>query len=71
MMTDQTYACTKCGGTECETGSIRTTGSGLSRFLNHQNHKFGYVACAACGYTDLYKVDGSGKLGTVFDVLTN
>jgi|TARA_B110000438_G_scaffold110730_1_gene108616 uncharacterized protein len=71
MMTDQTYACTKCGGTECKTGSIRTTGAGLSRFLNLQNHKFGFVACAACGYTDLYTVDGSGKLGTVFDVLTN
>ena len=71
MMTDQTYACTKCGGTECKTGSIRTTGAGLSRFLNLQNQKFGFVACTACGYTDLYKVDGSGKLGTVFDVLTN
>jgi len=33
--------------------------------------QFGFVACTACGYTDLYRVDGSGKLGTVFDVLSN
>ena len=70
-MTEQNYACAKCGSTECETGAIRTTGSGFSRFLNLQNHKFAFVACAACGYTDLYKVDGSGKFGTIADVLTN
>jgi len=70
-MAEQNYACAKCGSTKCETGAIRTTGSGLSRFLNLQNHKFGFMACEACGYTEFYRMDGRGGLGTVFDILSN
>jgi len=29
------------------------------------------MACEACGYTEFYRTDGKGGLGTVFDVLTN
>lgn len=65
------YECTKCRHNKAETGELRTTGSGISRFLNLQNQKFGYAACASCGYTELYRLDGSGKLGGIFDVLTN
>jgi len=71
-MTDaNTFSCTKYGCTNCEKGEIRTTGSGISRFLNLQNQKFGFTACEACGYTEFYRTDGKGGLGTVFDVLTN
>ncbi|HAQ22121.1 MAG TPA: GTP-binding protein [Acidimicrobiaceae bacterium] len=68
---ERVFACAKCGHKSCESGEIRTTGSGVSRFMNLQNHKFGYLACEACGYTEFYRMDGSGKLGTIFDVLTN
>ena len=72
-MTDATtfFSCTKCGCTNCEKGEIRTTGSGISRFLNLQNQKFGFMACEACGYDELYRMDGRGGLGTVFDILSN
>ena len=72
-MTDATnfFSCTKCGCTNCEKGEIRTTGSGISRFLNLQNQKFGFMACEACGYAEFYRMDGKGGLGTVFDILTN
>ena len=65
------FACAKCGGTGCETGTIRTTGDGVSRYMNLQNQKFGFMACEACGYTEFYRMDGKGGLGTVFDGLTN
>jgi len=29
------------------------------------------MACKARGYTEFYRMDGKGGLGTVFDVLTN
>ena len=70
-MDKQTYLCKNCPNTEYTTGEIRTTGSGLSRFLNLQNKKFVTVSCNECGYTDLYKADGSGKLGTILDIFTN
>ncbi|MDP6064972.1 MAG: zinc ribbon domain-containing protein [SAR202 cluster bacterium] len=70
-MAKQQYSCTKCETTEFETSEIRTTGSGLSRFLNLQNQKFATVSCANCGYTDVYKMNAGGKIGNIFDILTN
>ena len=84
-MTYKSYACTKCSSTECQTGEIRTTGSGISRFLNLQNQKFGYVACGNCGFcefyrnnakdkgwkTDIYKRDSGKGIMDVLDIFTN
>ena len=65
------FFCTKCGGTTCEMGEIRTTGSGISRFLNLQNQKFGFMACEACGCSEFYRMDDKEGLGMVFDILGN
>ena len=69
-MANRTFSCTKCTGTQYKTGQLRTTGSGLSRFFNIQNQKYATVACTACGYTELYRLDGSG-LGNILDLFTN
>jgi predicted nucleic-acid-binding Zn-ribbon protein len=68
---DYTFTCVKCGATEAETGELRTTGSGFTRFLNVQNQRYGTVSCAECGYTELYKRGGGGRIGNIFDFLTN
>ena len=34
------FECPKCPNKEYETGTIRTTGGGFSRFLDIQNQKF-------------------------------
>ena len=70
-MSSATFECTKCRHREAETGEIRTTGGGASRYLNVQNQKFGFLACETCGYTEFYRMDGSGRFATVFDILTN
>ena len=69
-MEQHQFECVKCSGTEYKTGEIRTTGSGISRFLNVQNQKFATVSCGDCGYTELYRMDGRG-VGNIFDILTN
>jgi hypothetical protein len=69
-MTQQAYTCFKCQGIEYKTGELRTTGSGLSRFFNIQNQKYASISCKACGYTELYRRDGSG-IGNVLDFFTN
>ena len=69
-MAQQSYSCTKCSGTEYRVGEIRTTGSGITRFLNIQNQKYATVACKECGYTELYRLDGSG-IGNIVDIFTN
>ncbi|MFL2665432.1 MAG: zinc ribbon domain-containing protein [Dehalococcoidia bacterium] len=65
------YKCLKCDSREYVEGKIRTTGSGLSRFLNLQNNLFITISCSKCGFTELYKGKKSGKLGTVVDLFTN
>jgi hypothetical protein len=65
------YVCEKCEGTRFEAGEIRTTGSGISRFLNFQNQKFATVSCANCGYTEVYRMDARGTVAGIFDILTN
>ena len=67
----KSFLCPKCHGTDYNTGEIRTTGSGISRFLNLQNQKFGVISCSNCGYSEMYRLDGRGGLGTFFDILTN
>jgi predicted nucleic-acid-binding Zn-ribbon protein len=47
---------------------VRGTGGLASSLFNVQSEKFSYVACAACGYTELYKKPLS-DLQKVFDFL--
>lgn len=69
-MAKQRFECSKCRGTEYSSGEIRTTGSGASRFLNLQNQKFAVISCNGCGFTELYRMHGSG-IGNIFDIFTN
>ena len=64
------YSCAKCQTTDYKTGELRTTGSGLTRFFNIQNQKYGTVSCANCGYTELFRLDGTG-FGNIVDLFTN
>ena len=63
------FKCARCGSMEYEKGEIRTTGAGVSRFLNYQNQKFGALSCSDCGFTELYRLGGKG-IGNLFDILT-
>ena len=70
MAKQQGWTCVKCNSKEYKNGELRTTGSGISRFLNLQNQKYVTVTCDGCGYTELYRADGSG-IGNIFDIFTN
>ncbi len=61
------YECPKCQNTAYETGTIRTTGGGLSRFLDIQNQKFSHITCNSCGYTEFFK-RRSGMGGNILDM---
>ena len=61
------YSCPKCVNYTYETGEIRTTGSGISRFLDIQNQKFAHITCDKCGYTEFFKRRVSG-VGNILDL---
>jgi hypothetical protein len=59
-------------GTTCKTGEARPQARlGFSRSQNRYNQKFGFLVSETCDYTNFYRMDGKGGLGTVFDILTN
>jgi predicted nucleic-acid-binding Zn-ribbon protein len=66
-MEQRQYTCEKCHATTFKAGEIRTTGSGISRLFNLQNQKYQTVSCTKCGFTELYRLDGSG-FGNVIDL---
>ena len=53
------YLCPKCGCTRFEHDQFQATGGNLARLLDVQNKKFITVSCTSCGYTELYKAQGS------------
>lgn len=69
-MNKQKYSCLKCGNSQFETDSIRTTGGGFSKFFNIQNRKFTVVSCTRCHYSELYK-GSTSTLGNVIDFFGN
>ena len=69
-MSVQGYVCVKCSNNEYDVDEIRTTGSGISRFLNMQNQKFAAVTCKKCSYVEFYRLGSGGAMGKVFDFLS-
>lgn len=63
------YSCMKCSNSTYTTDTIRTTGSGLTRFLNIQNRKFLIVTCEQCGFSEMYRQFPGGKMGTALDFI--
>ena len=55
------YECPKCHNGSYETGTIRTTGGGLSRFLDIQNQQFSHITCDSCGYTEFLSDVAAGQ----------
>jgi predicted nucleic-acid-binding Zn-ribbon protein/peroxiredoxin len=62
------FTCPKCGGAGCDRLPLAAASGMMSRMFNVQHRRFIAVVCLACGYTELYKEQGS-MLANVVDVL--
>lgn len=69
-MEKRSFSCIKCGCTEYETDQFQATGGNFAKVFDVQNKKFVTVSCKRCGYTELYKKQGSTGWD-IFDFLTN
>ncbi|MBI9034476.1 MAG: zinc ribbon domain-containing protein [Bacteroidales bacterium] len=69
-MNQTKYQCPKCGNTQYEADTIRTTGGAFSKIFDVQNKKFTAVTCTRCKYTELFKGETS-TLGNIFDFFTS
>lgn len=58
-MEKQQYICPKCGYDHYEHDQFQATGGNFAKIFDVQNKKFTTISCKQCGYTELYKVQGS------------
>ena len=64
------YVCPKCGCREYEADRLQATGGNFAKIFDVQNKKFVTVSCRQCGYTELYKQQGSDAWD-ILDFFTN
>lgn len=64
------FRCMKCGCTEYETDQFQATGGNFAKLFDVQNKRFYTVTCKNCGYTELYRAQGSQGMD-ILDFLMN
>jgi len=64
------YVCVKCGCQHYETDQFQATGGNFAKLFDIQNKKFVTVSCTQCGYTELYRAQGSDGMN-ILDFLLN
>ncbi|NPV42812.1 hypothetical protein H0A61_02740 [Koleobacter methoxysyntrophicus] len=48
------FKCSKCNHTGARTQKLSMTGTGLSKLFDIQMHKYLFVSCENCGYTEVF-----------------
>jgi uncharacterized protein len=68
----QEFVCARCHGAGAHVERLSMSGTGLSRFLEIQPHRYAFVSCKSCGYTEVFNLkvlQGKDDLGTFLDIL--
>ena len=68
----EAFVCTKCGSQGGRAETLAMTGTGISRLLEIQHHRYVFVSCHNCGYTETYNLrtlQGKDSLGTFLEIL--
>jgi predicted nucleic-acid-binding Zn-ribbon protein len=68
----QKFVCPKCEERGAQVERLAMAGTGLSRLFEIQHHRFAFVSCHNCGYTEVYNLkilEGKDNIGTLLDVI--
>ncbi|PKO13168.1 MAG: hypothetical protein CVU39_20535 [Chloroflexi bacterium HGW-Chloroflexi-10] len=66
------FHCPRCDKQGASVEKLAMSGTGLSRLLEIQAHRYAFVSCKNCGYTEVFNLrilEGQDNLGTFLDVL--
>ncbi len=66
------FVCPKCENRGGYTERLAMAGTGLSRLFEVQPHRYAFVSCNNCGYTEVYNLkilEGKDDIGTFIDIL--
>jgi predicted nucleic-acid-binding Zn-ribbon protein len=68
----QQFTCPRCQQVGAHVERLAMAGTGLSRMLEIQAHRYAFVSCTNCGYTEVFNLrmlEGKDDLGTFLEVL--
>jgi len=68
----QKFICPRCDHQQGHVERLAMSGTGLSRFLEIQAHRYAFVSCINCGYTEVFNLrtlEGKDNLGSFLEVL--
>jgi predicted nucleic-acid-binding Zn-ribbon protein len=68
----QEFACPRCQNVGAHVERLAMSGTGLSRLLEIQAHRYAFVSCTNCGYTEVYNLrtlEGKDDVGTFLEIL--
>ena len=68
----QQFTCPRCQQAGAHVERLAMSGTGLSRMLEIQAHRYAFVSCTNCGYTEVFNLrmlEGKDDLGTFLEVL--
>ena len=52
----QEFKCQKCGQVGAHVERLAMSGTGISRFVDIQAHRYAFASCLACGFTEIYNL---------------
>jgi len=68
----QKFVCAHCNHSHGHVEQLAMSGTGLSRFLEIQVHRYAFVSCTNCGYTEVFNLkvlEGKDDLGSFLEIL--
>ncbi len=68
----QKFVCPKCSERGAHVERLAMSGTGLSRLFEIQQHRYAFVSCHNCGYTEIFNlrtIEGRDDLGSLLDML--
>ncbi|MAS32411.1 MAG: hypothetical protein CL610_00295 [Anaerolineaceae bacterium] len=66
------FVCSRCDHHGAHVEKLAMSGTGLSRLFEIQPHRYAFVSCTNCGFTEVYNLrtlEGNDNLGTFIDIL--
>lgn len=71
-MLASSFVCSHCDHRGANVEKLAMTGTGISRLLEIQHHRYAFASCQNCGYTEVYNLrtlDGKDNLGKFLEIL--
>ena len=66
------FQCGHCSHHGAKVERLAMTGTGISRFLEIQHHRYAFASCLNCGYTEVFNLrilEGKDNLGKFLEIL--